>query len=119
MLKIVIKLLEVFTLDYIPRLPISVRTRLFYIILPLRKYRDKIRMNKPVNQVTYQERVEFARVSREGINYSGIKLMNSILKLRLQKSQMRNLTPINLLQRIQKVMFMEFIFMEAVITLEV
>ena len=74
MLKLIIKLLEVFTLDYIPKLPISMRTRLFYIILPLRKYRDKIRMNKPVNQVTHQERVEFAKVSRDGINYSGIKL---------------------------------------------
>jgi len=74
MLKIIIKLLEIFTLDYIPNLPISMRTRLFYIILPLRKYRDKIRMSKPVNQVTYQERVNFAKVSRDGINYSGIKL---------------------------------------------
>lgn len=100
MLKIVIKVLEVFTLDYIPKFPISLRTRLFYIILPLRKYRDKIRMNKPVNQVTYQERVEFAKVSREGINYSGIKLNEfhpdvEITKLDNAKFNTHKLTPKN------------------------
>ena len=100
MLKLIIKILEVFTLDYIPKFPISMRTRLFYIILPLRKYRDKIRMSKPVNQVTYKERVEFAKVSRDGINYSGIKLNEfhpdiEITKMENAKFNTHKLSPKN------------------------
>jgi len=59
-----------------------------------------LRMNKPVNQVTYQERVEFAKVSREGINYSGIKLNEfhpdvEITKLANAKFNTHKLTPKN------------------------
>ena len=100
MLKLVIKIIEVLTLDYIPKLPISVRTRLFYIILPLRKYRDKLRMDKPANKITYQERVNFSKVSRDGINYSGIKLNEfhpdvDITKLTNAKFNTHKLTPKN------------------------
>lgn len=100
MLKLVIKIIEVLTLDYIPKLPISVRTRLFYIILPIRKYRDKLRMNKPANKITYQDRVNFAKVSRDGINYSGIKLNEfhpdvDITKLTNAKFNTHKLTPKN------------------------
>ena len=100
MLKLVIKIIEVLTLDYIPKLPISVRTRLFYIILPLRKYRDKLRMNKPANKITVQDRVNFAKVSRDGINYSGIKLNEfhpdvDITKLTNAKFNTHKLTPKN------------------------
>ena len=75
MVNLLIKILEIFTLDYIPRLPIQFRTKLYKAILPLRKTRDRILLNKPKSQSTFQDRIDFARTSRVGYDYSGSRLI--------------------------------------------
>ena len=75
MINLLIKILEIFTLDYIPRLPVQFRTKLYKTVLPLRKLRDRILLNKPKSQFTFQDRIDFARTSRVGYDYSGSRLI--------------------------------------------
>lgn len=51
MINILLKILEKFTLDYIPSLPIGLRTQLYKNILPIRKLKDKVLLiNQKVNR---------------------------------------------------------------------
>ena len=71
MINILLKILEKFTLDYIPSLPIGLRTQLYKNILPIRKLKDKVLLNKPKSQQTFQDRIDFARTARIGYDYTG------------------------------------------------
>ena len=66
--------MEKFTLDYIPSLPIGLRTQLYKNILPIRKLKDKVLLNKPKSQQTFQDRIDFARTARIGYDYTGSRL---------------------------------------------
>ena len=52
MFKIMIRVLEVFTIEYIPRLPISLRKPFYKLILPLRKlyveYKVNVKETRPI-----------------------------------------------------------------------
>ena len=85
MSKMLIKIIEVFTIEYIPRLPISFRKRLYKLILPLRKVKDKIALNIPTSDVTYETRLDFAKLSRQGLNNSGSKLLKFDESVRVEK----------------------------------
>ena len=74
MINILLKILEKFTLDYIPSLPIGLRTQLYKNILPIRKLKDKVLLNKPKSQQTFQDRIDFARTARIGYDYTGSRL---------------------------------------------
>ena len=58
MINILLKILEKFTLDYIPSLPIGLRTQLYKNILPIRKLKDKVLLNKPKSQQTFQDKLK-------------------------------------------------------------
>ena len=64
MFKIMVRILEVFTIEYIPRLPIALRKPFYKLILPLRKVKDKVALNGPNHEVTFEERLEFAKSYR-------------------------------------------------------
>ena len=85
MINILLKILEKFTLDYIPSLPISLRTQLYKNILPIRKLKDKVLLNKPKSQQTYQDRVDFARTARIGYDYTGSRLNKYNENVQLEK----------------------------------
>ena len=74
MINILLKILEKFTHDYIPSLPIGLRTQLYKNILPIRKLKDKVLLNKPKSQQTFQDRIDFARTARIGYDYTGSRL---------------------------------------------
>ena len=82
-----IKIIEVFTIEYIPRLPISFRKGLYKLILPLRKVKDKIALNVPTSDVTYETRLDFAKLSRQGLNNSGSKLLEFDESVKVEKLQ--------------------------------
>tara|TARA_B100000427_G_scaffold48987_1_gene36922 strand:- start:27 stop:1025 length:999 start_codon:yes stop_codon:yes gene_type:complete len=85
MLKIMIRVLEVFTIEYIPRLPISLRKPFYKLILPLRKVKDKVALNGPKHEVTYEDRLEFAKLSRQGLNNSGSHLLKLDETVKIEK----------------------------------
>ena len=75
MISLLAKILEKFTIEYIPKLPLSIRTPLYVNILRLRKVRDRLRLGETSNNPTFQERMEYALDSRNNLNNSGQKLL--------------------------------------------
>ena len=70
MFKIMLKILEVFTIEYIPRLPIGLRKHFYKLILPLRKVKDKVALNGPKGDFTFEIRLEYAKLSRHCLLYT-------------------------------------------------
>ena len=66
-------ILEKFTIEIIPKLPISIRTQLYLNILKLRKVRDRLRFDATSKSPTFQERLNYAIDSRANLNNSGFK----------------------------------------------
>ena len=85
MFKIMLKILEVFTIEYIPRLPISLRKHFYKLILPLRKVKDKVALNGPKGDFTFEIRLEYAKLSRQGLNNSGTHLLKFDESVKVQK----------------------------------
>ena len=69
------KILEKFTIELIPKLPLFFRTPLYVNILRLRKVRDRLRLDVTSNNPTFQERMDYALDSRNNLNNSGQKLL--------------------------------------------
>ena len=67
-------ILEKFTIEFIPKLPLFIRTPLYVNILRLRKVRDRLRLDVTSNNPTFQERMDYALDSRNNLNTSGQKL---------------------------------------------
>jgi hypothetical protein len=72
------KILEKFTIEIIPKLPLSIRTQLYVNILRLRKVRDRLKtLTHTSKNPTFQERMDYALDSRaNNLNNSGQKLLN-------------------------------------------
>ena len=85
MFKIMLKILEVFTIEYIPRLPIGLRKPFYKLILPLRKVKDKVALNGPKGDFTFEIRLEYAKLSRQGLNNSGTHLLKFDESVKVQK----------------------------------
>jgi len=85
MVNLLIKILEVFTIEYIPRLPISLRKPFYHLILPLRKVKDKLALNIPTSEMTFERRLEFAKTSRQGLNNSGSHLLKFNETVKVEK----------------------------------
>ena len=85
MFKIMLKILEVFTIEYIPRLPISLRKHFYKLILPLRKVKDKVALNGPKGDFTFEIRLEYAKLSRQGLNNSGTHLLKFDESVKVEK----------------------------------
>ena len=68
-------ILEKFTIEIIPKLPILLRTPLYVNILKLRKVRDRIRLDVTKNNPTFQDRLNYAIDSRANLNNSGEKIL--------------------------------------------
>ena len=75
MISLLAKILEKFTIEIIPKLPLSIRTSFYVNILRLRKVRDKLRLDVTSNNPTFQERMDYALDSRNNLNNSGQKLL--------------------------------------------
>jgi hypothetical protein len=58
------KILEKFTIEFIPKLPLSIRTPIYVNILRLRKVRDRLRLENTSKNPTFQERMDYALDSR-------------------------------------------------------
>ena len=74
MISLLATILEKFTIEIIPKLPIFIRTPLYVNILRLRKVRDRLRLDVTSNNPTFQERMDYALDSRNNLNTSGQKL---------------------------------------------
>ena len=85
MFKIMLKILEVFTIEYIPRLPIGLRKHFYKLILPLRKVKDKVALNGPKGDFTFEIRLEYAKLSRQGLNNSGTHLLKFDESVKVEK----------------------------------
>ena len=68
-------ILEKFTIEIIPKLPIFLRTPLYVNILKLRKVRDRIRLDVTKNNPTFQDRLNYAIDSRANLNNSGERIL--------------------------------------------
>ena len=68
-------ILEKFTIEIIPKLPISIRTQLYLNILKLRKVRDRLRFDATSKSPTFQERLNYAIDSRANLNNSGERIL--------------------------------------------
>ena len=75
MITLLAKILEKFTIEFIPKLPLFFRTPLYVNILRLRKVRDRLRLDVTSNNPTFQERMDYALDSRNNLNNSGQKLL--------------------------------------------
>ncbi len=67
-------ILEKFTIEIIPKLPLFVRTPLYVNILKLRKVRDRIRLDVTRKNPTFQDRLDYAIDSRANLNNSGERI---------------------------------------------
>ena len=85
MFKIMLKILEVFTIEYIPRLPLGLRKHFYKLILPLRKVKDKVALNGPKGDFTFETRLEYAKLSRQGLNNSGTHLLKFDESVKVEK----------------------------------
>ena len=75
MVWLIAKILEKFTLEIVPKLPIQIRTKLFRSVLKFRKIRDKARLDVTNSYPTFEQRLEYALDSRVGLNTSGQSLL--------------------------------------------
>ena len=69
-------ILEKFTIEIIPKLPLFVRTPLYVNILKLRKVRDRIRLDVTRKNPTFQDRLDYAIDSRSNLNTSGERILS-------------------------------------------
>ena len=74
MISVLAKVLEKFTIEIIPNLPIFVRTPLYLNILKLRKVKDRLRFVATNKNPSFEERLDYALDSRANLNNSGQKL---------------------------------------------
>ena len=74
MISVLAKVLEKFTIEIIPNLPIFVRTPLYLNILKLRKVKDRLRFVATNKNPSFEERLDYALDSRANLNNSGGKL---------------------------------------------
>ena len=68
--------LEKFTIEIIPKLPIFIRTPIYVNILKLRKVRDRIRLDVTKKNPTFQDRLDYAIDSRANLNNSGERILS-------------------------------------------
>ena len=68
--------LEKFTIEIIPKLPLFIRTPLYVNILKLRKVRDQIRQDAIKKNPTFQDRLNYAIDSRANLNNSGERILS-------------------------------------------
>ena len=68
--------LEKFTIEIIPKLPLFIRTPLYVKILKLRKVRDRIRLDVTKKNPTFQDRLNYAIDSRANLNNSGERILS-------------------------------------------
>ena len=68
--------LEKFTIEIIPKLPIFIRTPIYVNILKLRKVRDRIRFDETKKNPTFQDRLDYAVDSRANLNNSGERILS-------------------------------------------
>ena len=68
--------LEKFTIEIIPKLPIFIRTPIYVNILKLRKVRDRIRFDVTKKNPTFQDRLNYAIDSRANLNNSGERILS-------------------------------------------
>ena len=68
-------ILEKFTIEIIPKLPIFLRTPLYVNILKLRKVKDRIRLDVTKKNPSFQDRLNYAIDSRANLNNSGEKIL--------------------------------------------
>ena len=76
MISILAKILEKFTIEIIPTLPMFMRTPLYLNILKLRKVKDRLRLDVTKKNPTFKDRLDYALDSRANLNNSGEKLHN-------------------------------------------
>ena len=76
MISILAKILEKFTIEIIPTLPMFMRTPLYLNILKLRKVKDRLRLDVTKKNPTFEDRLDYALDSRANLNNSGEKLHN-------------------------------------------
>ena len=69
-------ILEKFTIEIIPKLPLFIRTPLYVNILKLRKVRDRIRLDVTRKNPTFQDRLDYAIDSRSNLNTSGERILS-------------------------------------------
>lgn len=80
-------ILEKFTIEIIPKLPLFIRTKLYVNILKLRKVRDRIRLNATRKNPTFQDRLEYAIDSRANLNASGEKILSFNENVQIEEIQ--------------------------------
>ena len=68
--------LEKFTIEIIPKLPMFIRTPIYVNILKLRKVRDRIRLDVTKKNPTFQDRLNYAIDSRANLNNSGERILS-------------------------------------------
>ena len=85
MFKIMLKILEVFTIEYIPRLPIGLRKHFYKLIIHLRKVQDNVALNEPKEDFTFERRLEYTRLSRQGLNNRGTHLLKFDKSVKVEK----------------------------------
>ena len=76
MASILALILEKFTIEIIPKLPLFIRTPLYVNILKLRKVRDRIRLDVTRRNPTFQDRLDYAIDSRANLNNSGERILS-------------------------------------------
>ena len=76
MISILAKILEKYTIEIIPTLPMFMRTPLYLNILKLRKVKDRLRLDVTKKNPTFEDRLDYALDSRANLNNSGEKLHN-------------------------------------------
>ena len=119
MISLLAKILEKFTIEYIPKLPLSIRTPLYVNILRLRKVRDRLRLGETSNNPTFQERMEYALDSRNNLNNSGQKLLKYNKEVLLEEIHGAPVKIFKLTPQMQTKRNMVSIFTVGVILLEV
>ena len=85
----------------------------------IRKVKDKIALNVPTSDVTYETRLDFAKLSRQGLNNSGSKLLEFDESVKVEKLQGTPVDIYKFTHKIAQKILMVFISMGVVITLEV
>ena len=75
-ISILAKILEKFTIEIIPSLPMFMRTPLYLNILKIRKVKDRLRLDVTKKNPTFEDRLDYALDSRANLNNSGENLNN-------------------------------------------
>ena len=80
-------ILEKFTIEIIPKLPLFTRTGLYVKILKLRKVRDRIRLDVTRKNPTFQDRLDYAIDSRSNLNASGERILSFNENVQIEEIQ--------------------------------